>query len=140
MSNQDEFGMSDGFNLHNLLTNLAVRVGQLEGTMKTFMDNWARQDQLAHDSRRVVYDRLELIGKQVERIATDVNNVQQDVAELKKEIDEQVMPTVEMVEARRHQRAGAKGVWAMIGAGVVMVASAMAYLADKLSAYLFPRH
>ena len=38
------------YNLPNLLTNLAVRVGQVEGTMKTFMDNWARQDQLAHDS------------------------------------------------------------------------------------------
>ena len=128
------------YDIPNLLTNLAMRVGQMEGTMKTFMDNWARQDQLAHDSRRVVYDRLELIGKQVERVATDVVNIQQDVAELKKEIDEQVMPTIESVEARKHRVAGAKGVWAMIGAGVVMVASALAYLADKLSAYLFPRH
>ena len=40
--------MSDEYDSSNVLTNLAVRVGQLEGTLKTFMETWARQDQLAH--------------------------------------------------------------------------------------------
>ena len=127
------------YNLPNLLTNLAVRVGQVEGTMKTFMDNWARQDQLAHDSRRVVYDRLELIGKQVDRVASDVLAIQQDVAELKKEIDDEVMPTIETVAERKLRRAGANSVWAAIGAGVMMIASALAYTADKVASHLFPK-
>lgn len=129
--------MSDGNNeyLQNLVTNLAVRVGQLEGTLKTFMENWGRQDQLAHDARKVVYDRLELLSKQVERVSVDVQNVQQDVAELKKEIDEQIMPTVDQVNFRKHHAAGAKSVWAMIGAGVVMLASALAYIGDKIASY-----
>lgn len=125
----------DTYDPHNLIHNLAVRVGQLEGTLKTFMETWARQDQLAHESRRVTYDRLELIGKQVERVATDVQNVQQDVAELKKEIDEQVMPTVDHVQNKTHYAAGRKSVWAMIGAGVVMLASALAYIGDKIASY-----
>jgi len=127
------------FNVHNLLTNLAVRVGQVEGTMKTFMDNWARQDQLAHDSRRVVYDRLELIGKQIDRVASDVMVIQQDVAELKKEIDDDILPTIETVEARKLRRAGANSVWAAIGAGLMMIASAMAYTADRIASYIFPK-
>lgn len=127
------------FDTRNIIHNLAVRVGQLEGTLKTFMETWARQDQLAHESRRVTYDRLELIGKQVERVATDVQNVQQDVAELKKEIDEQIMPTVDHIQGRRQYAAGAKSVWVMIGAGVVMVASALAYIGDKIASFFFAK-
>jgi hypothetical protein len=121
------------------LTNLAVRLGQLEGTVRTFMDAWARQDTIAHESRRVVYDRIELIGKQVDRVATDVQNIQQDVAELKKEIDEQVMPVIDASEERKHQRVGAKSVWALIGAVTIAAASAMAYIADKVAAYFVPK-
>jgi hypothetical protein len=128
--------MSDGWDLQNILANLAARVGQLEGSMKVFMDNWGRQDQLAHDGRRVMYDRLELLSNQINRIAVDVQNSQQDIAELRKEIEEQVMPTIDTVQNRRHQQAGAKSVWAMIGAGVVAFASALAYLADKLVQYI----
>ena len=128
--------MSNGeYDVNNILANLANRIGQLEGTLKTFMETWARQDDLAHKSRQVQYDRMELLGRQIERIATDVQNVQQDVAELKKEIDEQIMPTVDHVKVRKHYAAGAKSVWAMIGAGVVMLASALAYIGDKIASY-----
>lgn len=123
----------------NVLTNLAVRVGQLEGTVKTFMDNWARQDQLAHEGRRLTYERLELIGKQIDRIATDVTNVQQDVAELKKEVDEEVMPTIQANEFSKQRKIGAKGVWAAIGAAILATASAIAYVADKIASYFLPK-
>lgn len=119
---------------------LTLELGQLKGTIKTFMETWARQDQLAHDGRRVVYDRLELLTAQVARVATDIQNVQQDLAELKKEIDEQVMPTIKGVQAREYRRAGAMGVWALIGAGVVAVASTLAYIADRIATYFLPRH
>ncbi len=127
---------SDEYSAGNILHNLAVRVGQLEGTVKTFMDNWTRQDQLAHESRRIMFDRLELIGKQIERIATDVENVQQDVAEMKKEIEEDITPSIEAVENRKHQQIGAKGVWALMGTAVVALASAIAFVADKVMSYL----
>lgn len=132
--------MSDSeYEIHNILANLAARVGQLEGTLKTFMDTWARQDQLAHNSRQVTQDSLNLLGKQIERVATDVQNVQQDVAELKKEIDEQIMPTVDQVQGRRQYAAGAKSVWVMIGAGVMMVASALAYIGDKIASFFYAK-
>jgi prefoldin subunit 5 len=95
------------------------------------MDNWTRQDQLAHEGRRVMFDRLELIAKQIERIATDVENVQQDVAEMKKEIEEEITPTIEMVEKRKERRTGAQGVWILIGSGVMMAISALTYVVDK---------
>ncbi len=132
--------MSDGdYEIHNILANLANRVGQLEGTLKTFMDTWARQDQLAHSSRQVVQEHLNVLGKQIERVATDVQSVQQDVAEMKKEIDEQVMPTVDQVRMRKHYTAGRQSVWAMIGAGVVMLASALAYIGDRVVSLVFPK-
>jgi hypothetical protein len=130
--------VNDEYDLRNIVTNLAVRVGQLDGTLKTFMETWARQDQLAHESRRVTYDRLELVGQQVTRVATDVLNVQQDVAELKKEVDDKIMPTIESVEDRRQQRIGAKSVWALVGAAVMTVASALAYLADRIVSLFKP--
>lgn len=123
----------------NILTNLAVRVGHLEGTVKTFMDNWARQDQLAHEGRRLTYERLELIGKQIDRIATDVAGVQQDVAELKKEVDEDVMPSIRTAEYNKQRKLGAKGVWAAIGGVVVAAASALAYIADKIASFFFAK-
>ena len=132
--------MSDhDFEIHNILANLAARVGQLEGTLKTFMETWARQDQLAHSSRQLTQDQLNLLGKQIERVATDVQSIQQDVAETKKEIDEQIMPTVDLIKFRKHYAAGAKSVWAMIGAGVVMLASALAYIGDRMASIFFPR-
>lgn len=127
------------YSLHNIMSNLAMRVGAMEGTVKTFMDNWARQDQLAHEGRRLLYERVDLISRQVERIATDVENIQQDVAEMKKEIEEDINPTIEMVEKAKERKLGAKGVWAMVGAAIMTVASALAYIADKIAAYIFPK-
>ncbi len=131
--------MSDEYDASNILANLANRIAKLEGTLEQFMKNWERQDHLAHEARRVTYDRLELLGRQIERIATDIQNTQQDVAELKKEIDEQIMPTVDLVKFKRHYAAGAKSVWAMIGAGVVMLASALAYIGDKIASYFYAK-
>lgn len=133
--------MSDenDYDLKNIVLNLAVRVGQLEGTLKTFMETWVRQDGLAHEARNLARGQIDLLSKQVERVAVDVQNTQQDIAELKKEIDEQVMPTIELVDARRHRLAGAKSVWALIGAGVVALASAIAYIGDKVASYIIPK-
>lgn len=122
-----------------LLINLAMRVGSLEGSLKTFMENWAIQDKLAHDARRTVYERLDLIGRQVERIATDVENVQQDVAELKKEVDEEVFPSIKKHELSVERSIGAKGVWAIVIGGTVSIISVFAYGAEKLFSYFFPR-
>lgn len=135
----DESSGSLGQQAHQLLINLAMRVGSLEGSLKTFMENWAIQDKLAHDARRTVYERLDLIGRQVERIATDVENVQQDVAELKKEVDEDIFPSIKKHDARVDQSIGAKGVWALIAGVAVAAISAIAYAADKLATYLFPK-
>lgn len=131
MSDEDEYSR------HGLFTNLAVRVGSMEGTIKTFMDNWVRQDALAHESRRLTYERLEMIGKQIDRIATDVMNVQQDVAELKKEMDEEVMPSIKADDQAKQRVLGAKGVWAVLSAGALAVASMMAYIADKIMGFLY---
>ena len=128
-----------GYHLHNILTGLAVRVGQIEGTLKTFMDNWATQDKLAHDARRIVYERIDLVGRQVERVATDVQGMQQDIAELKKEVDEDVAPTIKAFEHQRARKMGAKGVWTVLGSAVVAVASALAYVLDKIASYVIPK-
>lgn len=127
------------YNLQNLLTNIASRLGQLEGTVKTFMENWARQDQLANDGRRIIHERLDLVGRQIERVATDVTNVQQDLAEIKKELDEEVGPVIKTFEGVRHQKIGAKGVWAMIGAAVVATGSIVAFAVDRLMGLVFPK-
>jgi hypothetical protein len=127
------------YSLHNVMVNLATRVGSLEGALKTFMENWALQDKLAHDARRTTYERVDLLGRQIERIATDVNNIQQDVAELKKEIDEEVTPVVKAYETQTAKALGAKGVWALIGGVAIAAVSAFAYVADKIAAYLFPK-
>lgn len=133
----DEFFSGQG--AQNILTNLAVRVGQLEGTLKTFMENWSQQDKLANDSRRTVYERLDLIGRQVERVATDVENIQQDVAELKKEIDEDVFPSIRKHDARAQQIIGARGVWALISGVAIAAASGLAWIADKFAGWFFPK-
>lgn len=129
--------MTDGeYQLHNIMTNLAARVGQLEGTVTTFMNTWRAQDDAAALGRRVTHEKIELISLQVERLSNDIQSVQQDIAELKMEVDEEIMPTVRVTQYARERKAGARSVWALIGAGVVSVASALAYLADKLAAYL----
>jgi hypothetical protein len=137
MSEQDTG--HDYFPGGNMITNLAMRVGSMEGTVKTFMDNWARQDALANEGRRLLNERLELIGKQIDRIATDVMNVQQDIAELKKEVDEEVMPSIKADELNKQRQIGAKGVWALISAGVVAAASMLAYIGDKVASFFWAK-
>jgi hypothetical protein len=128
--------MSDGWDLQNVLTNLAVRVGQLEGTITTFMNTWRTQDDAAGLGRRVTHEKIELISLQVERLANDIRGVQQDIAELKLEVDEEIMPSIQVSKYARERKAGANSVWALIGAGVVAAASLFAYLADKLMQYI----
>lgn len=128
--------MTDGWAPENILTNLAVRIGQLEGTLDVFMKTWRAQDDAAGLGRRVTHEKIELISLQVERLANDLRSVQQDIAELKQEVDEEIMPTVRVTQFARERRAGARSVWALIGGGVVALASAMAYLADKLMQYI----
>ncbi len=105
--------------------------------MKTFMENWAQQDKLAHESRRIVYERLELLGRQVERVATDVHNMQQDIAELKKEVDEDVTPVLESFKLSSARKLGAMSVWALVGGAILAVVSALAFVADKVASYIF---
>ena len=131
--------MADGWDAHNILTNLAVRVGSLEGTVRTFMDRWKDQDDAASLGRRVTHEKIELLAMQIERLANDLRGVQQDIAELKNEVDEEIMPTVRSTEFARERQAGAKGVWAFIAGAVLAAASALAYIADKALSYLVPK-
>lgn len=125
--------------LQGLLTNLAVRVGQLEGTLKTFMENWATQDKLAHDARRITYERIELLGRQIDRIASDLVGVQQDLAEFKKEIDEDVMPIIRGYQFEAHRQLGAKGVWALLGGAIFALAGLLSWLGDKIVGHIWPK-
>lgn len=132
--------MSDeSYSLHNIMTNLAARTGSLEGALKTFMENWTIQDKLAHDAQRITYERIDLLGRQLERIATDLENIKQDLAELKKEVDEKVMPTIDTWKLQKAQSLGARGMAVAIWGGAVVVISALAYAADRISGYLFPK-
>lgn len=124
--------MTDGEHLHDIVG----RLGQLEGTIRTFMDQWRGQDQSATAGRRVMYERLELLSGQVNRVATDVQNMQQDIAEMRMDVDEKVMPTVETIRIERERRAGAKTVWVLVWGGVVALGSAMVWAMNNLWAHL----
>lgn len=133
--------MVDGidYNLHNILTNLASRVGQFEGTIATFMEQWKNQDHAANIGRQVLGQKIELLSLQVERLSMDLQNVQQELAELKNEIDDEIMPVVKTNEFARERKAGARAVLVSIYAGLVVLISALAYLADRAVAYLMHR-
>ena len=115
------------------------RLGQLEGTIKTFMSQWAGQDQAAQSGRRVVYERLELLSSQINRVATDVQAMQQDVAEMRNDIDEKITPHIEDYRASKERKLGAKAVWALIGGVIIAIASAMAYIGDKVVSYFIAK-
>lgn len=115
-----------------------MRLGQLEGTLRTFMQTWRDQDTAANLARRVTHEKQELMMLQVNRISTDVQNVQQDVAELKNEIDDKVMPVVETVKAEQARRLGVRSVWALIVGGVMTILSALAYIADRIITHFRP--
>ena len=126
--------MVDGDHLHEL----AIKVGLLEGTLRTFMETWRDQDTAAALGRRVTHEKMELQAMQIGRLAVDVQNVQQDEAEMKHEIEEKDMPVIDAVEAEQAQRAGARKVWAWIAGAAAMVVSALAYVVDKLAAKFWP--
>lgn len=132
--------MADGgggdYSLQNILTNLAVRVGQFEGTLETFMKQWRDQDNAAMLSRRVLSEKIELLSLQVERLSNDLANVQQDLAELKNEIDDEINPVVDTIRFARERKAGARAAVAGIYAGAIVLISALAYIADRAVAYL----
>lgn len=114
------------------ILNIVDRMGKLEGTIQQFMAQWNGSEQNAQSSRRVMYDRLELLSSQINRVATDVQSMQQDVAEMRIDIDEKIMPEVTTIQRDRDRKLGAKSVWAMIGAGIIALGSAIAWGWDKL--------
>lgn len=122
---------AEDYDLRNVLTNLAARVGRFEGRLEQFMDQWRQQDTSASLSRQVTHQRLELLSTQVDRLANDLMHIQQDLAELKKDVDEEVMPTIRVWEFANARKAGAKAVWIGIYGGAVVLISALAYAADK---------
>lgn len=124
------------YSLQNILTNLAHRVGQFEGTLKTFMEQWKDQDNAATVGRQVLSGKIELLSLQVERLGIDLQNVQQELAELKNEIDDEVMPVVRTTEFAAQRKAGARAVLISIYGGLVILISALAYIADRVVAWL----
>ena len=134
MSNFTDSNAGDEEMTDSQIYDILSRLGEIEGTLRTFMQTWRDQDTAAGLGRRVVQEKLELQSHQIARLAIDVQNVQQDVAELRNEVEDKVMPAVDTIEAERHRKTGAKSVWAIIGAAIVMGMSAMAYIVDKVLA------
>ena len=132
-------GEGSGYDLNNILTGLLTRVGQLDGAVKTFMENWAQQDKLAHESRRVVFDRLDLLGRQVDRIASDLEDVQQNLAGLKREFDEEAMPMVKAFQGELQRRIGAKGVWGIIIGAAITLGGFVTWLTDRVITHVWPK-
>jgi len=129
--------MSDAdYSLQNILTNLAVRVGEMEGLLKAFREQWRDQDTAAGLGRSVTHGKIELLTLQVERLANDIMHLQQDFAEFKEEVDAEVMPHILTGKYARERKAGAKAAIAGVYAGAVVLISALAYLADRLVAWL----
>lgn len=124
------------YNLHNLLTNLASRVGEMEGQLKAFREQWRDQDTAAGLSRRVTHESLQLLTLQVERLANDILHIQQDLAEFKNDVDTDVMPIIQTSLFANQRKAGYRAAVAGMWAGLVVVISALAYLADRAVAYL----
>lgn len=129
-------GSAGDYSLQNILTNLAVRVGQMEGLLKAFREQWSNQDSAASLSRRVLSDEIRLLALQVERLSIDLQNVQQEVAELKNEIDDEITPNILVGKYAHERRAGARAAVAGIYAGAIVLISALAYIADRAVAYL----
>jgi hypothetical protein len=122
-----------------MLTNLYSRMGNLEGQLNTFMGNWEKQDALARESRRITHDRVELLSNQITRMSTDLDHVQTDVRELAERFTDDVDPLLRSHEGARNRRVGARGVWALVGAAVIAVGSAVAFVVDRGLTYLFPK-
>lgn len=126
--------MSEGadYNLHNILTNLAVRVGEMEGLLKAFREQWRDQDAAANLHRSVTHGKIELLTLQIERLANDIMHLQQDFAEFKEEVDDEVMPVILTGRYARERKAGAKAVLVGLYGGLVLLISSIAYIADRL--------
>lgn len=135
--------MADGgadYNLQNILTNLAVRVGEMEGLLKAFREQWRDQDSAANLSRRVTHESIQLLSLQVERLANDIMHLQQDFAEFKNEVDDEVMPHILTGKYARERKAGAKAAIGAVYAGLIVLISALAYIADRVVSVFWPKH
>jgi hypothetical protein len=115
------------------------RLGEIEGTLRTFMQTWRDQDTAAQLGRRVNSEKMELQSLQIDRIAKDVLGLQQDIAEMKNQIEDKVMPTVNDIEAKKQRAIGAKSLLAMLWTGVTAVLATFAYMAERLITYFTTR-
>ena len=116
--------------------NVERALGILEGTVRSLMDQWARQDVHATEARHQMHQKLELLAQQIDRVANDAENIQQDIAEMRNDIDNKIMPTVERIRAEWERRLGAKAVlaivWAAIGSAGVVFGSSRVYARCEL--------
>lgn len=127
------------YSLNNILTNLAVRVGEMEGLLKAFREQWRDQDTAANLSRRVTHEKIELLSMQVERLANDILHMQQDIAEIRNDMDDEVLPSILVGKYARERKAGAKSVLVAIYGGLIVLISAIAYVADRAIAWFMQK-
>jgi hypothetical protein len=108
----------------NEVDRISRSLGQLEGALKSFQENWQEQDRRAAEGRRLLYGKFEEIQTDVIDLTHKVANVMSDVAAMK--------PAVENWVASKNWALGAKAAALGIGTAAGAVVAAAAWMVEHL--------
>lgn len=85
---------------------VAQALGDLQGTVRGMAEQWHRQEEAATNGRRALYERFEALSNQMGLISGQVTGLTADIAEIKRDVENQIMPTIDNVKARAAHRDG----------------------------------
>lgn len=102
--------------------------GNLEGRVDTFERNWEKQDERAERSRRILFDKMEGVGRDVQNLSHRVATVAGDVATMKPAVTDWVNSKHEGIGEKSAIKTMTTVLWNVGGAIVV----GAAWLAEHL--------
>lgn len=115
---------------------LVGAVGELNGTVRALMNQWAVQEQYAAEGRQIIQDKMEGLTREVGNITANVLVVTRDVADLRTKVDTKITPTIDEYKFAAAKLDGRRDgvLWAsrLFWTGIVAIAGAVAFAVSKM--------
>jgi hypothetical protein len=114
---------------------IAQALGDVQGTVRSMMEQWRRQEDTASAGRKALYEKFEGVSAELAKVGAKLDGVTQDVAEVKESIETKVMPTIDAYKLDVAHRGGAWATGKIIWALILALCTAVGFAIHEVALY-----
>lgn len=120
--------------MSRVIGSLERAVDQLNQTVTTLTETWAKQDEMATNGRRELYGKVDSLREDVRNVSTDLKIMRKDVDNMNTEISS-IRDTVDDFKETRAEARGAGKLMAFLSSKVTWVIGLIATVVGSLIVY-----